>query len=151
MVGIVLGLYLLFKGSKRAEEIIGIAFGYSVFIIVLAYCFNMTNLGNNSYIIAVVAGLLMAHYAYHHLSHLFIATLGAIVGCILALIIISLFRIDNDLFVYLLIGGGIFLGFSGHFVSYEIERWLGVCTGAYLIVEGLTTFLGGLPSFLTGI
>lgn len=79
------------------------------------------------------------------------ATLGALVGCILALIIISLFAVDNDLIVYALIAGGIFIGFTGHFLDDHIELWMSAICGAYLIIEGLTTFLGGLPSFAAGL
>jgi len=151
MVAIVLGLYLLFKGRRRPEHIIGISFGYTVFIITLAYCWNMTNLGNNSYFPAILLGAGVGYYAFQHLGHLFVATLGAIVGLLLALIIISIFAITNDIVVYALILGGILVGFTGHFMDAEVELWMTCVVGAYLIVEGLTTFLGGLPSFMTGI
>jgi hypothetical protein len=96
-------------------------------------------------------GLLVGYHAYWNLGHLFVATLGALVGCILALIIVSLFRVDNDFVVYALIAGGIFIGFTGHFLDDHIELWLSAICGSYLIVEGLTTFLGGLPSFAAGV
>jgi len=111
----------------------------------------MSSLGNNSYFPAIVVGLLVGYYAFHHLANFFVATLGALVGCLVALILISVLRIDNDLIVYLLIFGGIFIGFTGHFMTGHIELIMGVVSGSYLIVEGLTTFLGGLPSFMTGI
>lgn len=151
MVCIILGLYLAFRGRYRSHEIIGLAFGYSVFIITLAYCWNQTNLGNNSYLPALLFGFLVGYHSYWHLSHLFVATLGALVGCILALIIISIFNVDNDLIVYALIAGGIFIGFTGHFLNDHIELWMSAVCGSYLIIEGLTTFLGGLPSFAAGI
>jgi len=151
VVAIVLGLLLCFKGRFRANEIIGIAFGYLTFILILAYLYNNTDLGDVAYVPAVIAGLLVGYLAFKNLADLFVATIGALVGCILALVIISVLRIDNDLIVYLLIGVGIFIGFTGHFMTSQIELLMCILTGAYLIVEGVTTFLGGLPSFMTGI
>jgi hypothetical protein len=151
VVCIILGLYLCFKGERRRKEIIGVALGYSAFIISLAYFWNMTNMGSNSYIPAFLLGAICGYYGYQHLSHLFVAVLGALIGAIFALIIVSILAIDNDLVVYLLIIGGTFIGFTGHFLDNHIEEWMCYISGAYLIVEGLTTFLGGLPSFITGI
>mmetsp|Transcript_947 Transcript_947/g.578 ORF Transcript_947/g.578 Transcript_947/m.578 type:complete len:309 (-) Transcript_947:40-966(-) len=151
VVAIILGLFLTFKGRYRSNEIIGLAFGYCAFILTLAYLYNNSSLEEISYIIAIIVGLLVGYFSFHNLADLFIAALGALVGCILALIIISIFRIDNDLIVYLLIFAGIFIGFTGHFMTSHVELILCVLTGAYLIVEGITTFLGGVPSFLTGI
>lgn len=151
MVAIILGLYLAFKGRDRSNEIIGIAFGYSAFILTLAYCWNLTSMGSNSYIPAFLIGVIVGYHSFYNFAHLFVATLGALVGCIMSLIIISLFNVNNDLIVYALIAGGIFIGFTGHFLNDHIELWMSAFCGAYLIVEGLTTFLGGLPSFAAGI
>lgn len=150
-VNIVLGLYLCFLGGRRAKETIAIALGYGVFIITLAYTYNNTSLGDISYLIAIALGALMAYYAYYNLANLFVATLGALVGFLIALIIISILRIYNDIVVYLLIGVGIFIGFTGHFMTSKIELFMCILSGAYLIVQGVTGFLGGMPSFLTGI
>jgi len=151
LVALILGLFLTFKGRHWSNEIIGLAFGYTTFILILAYIYNNTDLGDKAYIPAVICGCIVGYLAYQNLADLFVATIGALVGCILALVIVSLFNIQNDIFVYLLIGVGIFIGFTGHFMTNTIELLLCVLTGAYLIVEALTTFLGGLPSYMTAI
>ena len=150
-MSILLGLYLVFKGKHRSREVIGLAFGYSTFIIILAYLYNNTSLADASYLIAFLAGFMVGYYAYMNLADLFVATLGALVGCLIALILISIFSITNDLVVYLLILVGIFIGFTGHFITQEVELIMSVIVGAYLVTEGLSAFLGGLPSLVTGI
>jgi len=40
-----LGIFLCFRGNRRGNEIIGLALGYTAFIISLAYFWNMTNMG----------------------------------------------------------------------------------------------------------
>ena len=117
----------------------------------LAYLMNNTNMGNLSYIPAILVGLIVGYIAFTKLSEFFIAALGAMAGMIIALVIISILNIQNDLIVYLLIIGGFVIGFFMHFMTSTIELFICILTGAYLVVEGITTFLGGLPSLLFGI
>ena len=93
VVAIIIGLFLVFKGRHRANEIIGLAFGYATFIMLLAYFMNNTDLGMFSYLIAGIAGLVIGYIAFNHLSDFFIAALGALAGAIIALILISIFNI----------------------------------------------------------
>ena len=67
-------------------------------------------LANISYVPAILAGLLAGYYAYHRLFHYFVFANGALIGCFIALIVISIFAIDDDLVVYVLLLVGIVVG-----------------------------------------
>ena len=125
--------------------------GYGTFIIIFAYCLNLFNLGNLSYVPAIIFGAAFGYHAYKHLGHVFIAALGALIGCIVGLAIIAIFNITNDFVVYGILIAGIIIGATQHFMDDKVELFLSCFVGAYLVVEGLTSFLGGLPSFIYGI